>query len=446
MNAQILKNELETVRLTDTVHEHFFEKLKTFEKVILRGAGGFGNEIGSQLLKHGLKASQLVYWDIRASEIKQLHGINVVEPFTTIEEKDKTLIIHCIPNGSLSGSTILREMHEQGYTEIIDGMALFESAFCKMRAETGYEAKNCLETTVCNWTNCERLLAFSERDCGNANLKGSNDVLSFQVMDIFMSFKCTLGCKDCGAYMNVYADKGLDQHVSYEQITHDMDLFFDAIDTVAFVSVVGGEPFLHPQFSQVIEKILEKPNFGVLGITTSGICKISDKALKVLKNERTRVIFSDYTQALTEKQQALFNENVKKVSEYGIYYTVGEPVWATTPSLSHTECSDEQLVSMKQNCTSTKTCQALLNGRLYPCSTTLAIHELHADDYSLDYISLDSKNLRETIKALHNQPYYESCKRCTDGGVQVEQSGIQARDRRFDHLLDGIHIAVEASV
>jgi organic radical activating enzyme len=443
MTVQALKDELEAVRLTDTVDESFFEKLKGFDKVILRGAGGFGSEIGSQLLRH-LPLNKMIYWDIRADEIKQLHGIEVVEPFSDVEQSDNTLIIHCIPNGSLSGSTILREMHQEGYSNIVDGMALFKSAFCKMRAETGYDAKNCLETTVCNWTNCERLVAFSERDCGNPKLEKKDDEsLSFQVMDIFMSFKCTLGCKDCGAYMNVYADKELDQHVPYEQIIHDMDLFFDAIDTVAFVSVVGGEPFLHPQFPQVIENILKKKNFGVLGITTSGICKITDEALAVLKNDRTRVIFSDYTRALTDKQRVLFNENVKKVREFGIYYTVGEPVWATTPSLNYIESSHEQLVSMKQNCTSTKTCQALLNGRLYPCSTSLAVHELHAADYQSDYISLEDKDLRQAIKSLHNQPYYHSCKRCSDGGQQVEQSGIQARDSRFDHLLNGITVAVE---
>lgn len=444
MNVETINTALNEVRLTGTVSSEFFDQLRSFERIILRGAGGFGSEIGQQLIAHGFAATQLLYWDVRASELSSLHGIKVSEPFSDTFVDDKALVIHCIPNGSLSGSTILSELHDHGYTNIVDGMALFESAFCKMSSETGYDSKNCLNTEVCNWTNCDRLLAFSERDRGNPKLEAKKDLLSFQVMDVFMTFKCTLGCKDCGAYMNVYAEQKSDLHVPYKQIKHDLDLFFDAIDTVGFLSVVGGEPFLHPEFADVISAILEKPNFGVLGITTSGICKISERDLHVLKNERTRVIFSDYTEALTDKQKALFNENVQKIRDYGIYYTVGKPVWATTPSLKYHESSDETLTSMKQNCTSTKTCQALLNGRLYPCSTTLAVHELHADEYPSDYISLESPNLREAITALHNRPYYESCGRCTDGGIPVKQSGVQAKDSRFNHLFEGIKIAVEA--
>lgn len=98
---------------------------------------------------------------------------------------------------------------------------------------------------------------------------------------------------------------------------------------------------------------------------------------------------------------------------------------------------------MKDNCTSTKTCQALLNGKLYPCATSLAVHELLVDDYDTDYISLDSQDLRQAIKDLHNRESYGSCSRCTDGGESVVRAGIQAKDSRFDHIFEGISIAVK---
>lgn len=291
MNAETINRELEDVRLTGTVSDGFFEQFQQFELIILRGAGNFGSEIGVQLIDNGIPKEKLLYWDVRADDLKQIHGIDVVMPFLDAQQSDSALIIHCIPNGSLSGSTILQEMHNHGYTNIIDGMALFESAFCLMRAETGYDAQNCLNTEVCNWTNCERLLAFSERDCGNSNRTEEKDTLSFQVMDVYLSSKCTLGCKDCGAYMNVYAEQGTAKHIDFEQIIHDVDVFFDAIDTVGFLSVIGGEPFLHPKFSLIISHLLEKPNFGVMGITTSGICKISDEDIKVLKMIERELFF-----------------------------------------------------------------------------------------------------------------------------------------------------------
>jgi hypothetical protein len=439
MNIEEFNTILNTTRKSGTLDERFFVELLKYQKIVLRGAGSFGHEIGRQLLLRNVPIDKILYWDIRADEIQEIQGIKVVQPFTHMLPTEKGVIIHCIPNGSLSGSSILAELNKRGYTNVINGMALFESAFCEMREETGYDPKICLKTTVCNWDNCDRLMHFVRKDCRNPNNPGS-DRLEFQVIAFVLSLKCTLSCTHCGQYINTYALQNKAQHIPYKQIKHDIDQFFDAVDTVGFVSVIGGESFLHPDFDKIIAAILEKPNFGVLGITTNGVCKITQKHLNVLKNNRTRVIFSDYTSELTSAQKKLFEKNVKKVTDFGIHCTVGKPVWVTPPTLAEHNFSVATMESMKSGCNSAKTCQTVQQGKLYPCGISPVVHALDIGDYTTDYIDLSKKNVRQSIQKLHAQKHYQSCNHCSGGGEHLTHSGTQGYSRKYDHLLKEIQI------
>lgn len=437
MNTEELNLIISQTRDSGTVGAEFFKKLSECESIVLRGAGSFGSEIGRRLIDNGVSVDKLLYWDVRADNVTNLHGIPVVQPFSGNASKLETIIIHCIPNGSLSGSSIRTELLEHGFTNIIEGMPLFEAAFCEMDSNKGYDAKVCLNTTVCNWDSCGRLMHFMNSECESAP---EDELLSFQVIAFVLSLKCTLSCTHCGEFINSYAKQNKDHHLPFDELKHDIDRFFDAVDTVGFVSVIGGEAFLHPEFDRIISLILEKKNFGVMGITTNGICKITEKHLSVLKNDRTRVIFSDYTKVLSKQQKKLFDDNVKKVRDYGIHYTVGEPVWVEPPSLRKQDFSEVVMTDMKQGCSSTITCQTIQNGKLYPCGVTPNVFELDVADYPSDYVSLDSVELRQDIKDLHARSFYHSCNHCAEGGGHLTHSGEQGYDSRYDHLLDGISI------
>ncbi len=60
--------------------------------------------------------------------------------------------------------------------------------------------------------------------------------------------------------MNEYPlNKRID--VPTDRILEDIDKFFDAMDSVGTVTVMGGEPFMHPDLSIIIRKLLEKEKF-----------------------------------------------------------------------------------------------------------------------------------------------------------------------------------------
>ena len=259
----------------------------------------------------------------------------------------------------------------------------------------------------------------------------------YSLATFVISQKCTLSCSHCGQYINHYTK---DEQINFplDELKKDIDSVFAAVDGIGYVSIIGGEPFVHPDLDQVIEYILTKTNFGVIGITTNGICDISDELLVKLNNRKTRIIFSDYTAALSDNQKNLFQKNVEKVANSGISYTVGQPLWATPASLRKLNLSKDDLIEKKENCNSRITCKTIQNGVYYPCSTTAGMGSHKLADFENDWVALDpmasADELREKMRLVDEQPYYESCDHCGESGQELALAGEQGISESYVHI------------
>lgn len=434
---QILKL-LEEARRGDSRHASVLQHhIQNFPLVILRGAGKFGTAFGAFLLQAGMRAEQLCYWDLRASELMAVNGVPVRLPFSAESERDQTLIINCIPNGSLSGSVGEQEFREAGYDHYLSGMALFEALMCGLKADTTFDSKVCIETTFCNWCACQRLPSLLERHCEREHLNDFTDRLSFPVATFAINQRCSLKCQHCGQYINHYAQ---DERINFplERIRTDIERIFAAVDAIGYVSLIGGEPFLHPALNDVVDLVLVQPNFGVLGITTNGICEIRDEHLRTLQHPRTRLIFSDYTTSLPELQRRLFEKNVQRATEAGISFTVGQPLWSTPASLRSLNLPETTLIAMKAGCNSRHTCKTIQNGVYYPCSTTAAMGSHHLAEFPEDWVRIDdtrsAQELRDRIRAVEERTHYDSCDHCGEGGEILALPGEQGISNRYQHM------------
>ncbi|MRD73050.1 4Fe-4S cluster-binding domain-containing protein [Rhodocyclus tenuis] len=418
-------------------HDDILAYLRHFKRLVLRGGGNFGREFAGSLLALNLDRDALVFWDVRAEALGEIHGIPVAQPFSQDYDRDGTLIINCIPNGSLSGSVGEADFSARGYSHYLSGMALFEALLCSMSRETGFDASVCLNTTFCNWCSCKRLISLLQNDCAPAANSPARAPLTLGVASFVLNQKCTLQCTHCGQYINHYRSE---ERINFPlaRVTTDIDRMFSAVDAIGYVSLIGGEPFLHPQLTDIVDHILHKPNFGVIGITTNGICEMSEATLQRLKNGKTRIIFSDYTGALDEKQRRLFALNVQKVAAAGIHHTVGQPLWSTPEPLLPRALPDDAVRALKQSCHSTDTCKTIQNGVYYPCTTTAGIGSHHLADLTTDWVRIDETHsadeLRQRIQALDAAPWFESCRRCGSDSVLLRQPGEQGVGQRYIHI------------
>lgn len=376
--------------------------IKSFEKVILWGASYQGKAIGKKLQEKGVSID--TYWDLRCEEIGECSGVKVIPPYSPVEDKENALVIVCIGNRVIH-KRLISILNAKGYKNYIHGDFLYMGLLCPFNRETGVAAKRCASTMECRQVYCHRIKGIL-----SSHMEKEEPIFLSSVT-LVINQRCSLGCKYCTSYMNQY-DKSQKIDFSLERICDDIDAFFDVVDLVGTITVMGGEPFMHPELSQIIEHLCQKTNFGLISIATSGTYPIQEAQLEGLHDPRVNVSFSNYTESISDSLKNLYYENIEKVRQSGVCYTAGEfsPEWIVPYTLCKKECSVEKMTSLYNRC---EHYHQIKNGKVHPCDYANSIYSLGVADYPEDYLDLtqnvEREELKKQMRAYLNKPYYLSC-------------------------------------
>ena len=82
----------------------------------------------------------------------------------------------------------------------------------------------------------------------------STKKLFLKSIDIIITEKCSLKCKDCSNLMQYYAKaKDSDMDILFKSI----DRFISSIDSLDEFRVLGGDPFMNKDLHKIINKLIE---------------------------------------------------------------------------------------------------------------------------------------------------------------------------------------------
>jgi organic radical activating enzyme len=407
--------------------------LRGFERLYIWGAGNLGSVIGEKLQKLGIPLSG--YWDIRADVLVSLCGLSVGMPFHSTAGKDRTGVIVCITS-CFTIDRCLSDLTHYGFENMIRGDHLFEALVCEFNDPIRFAA--CRNATACDVFTCVKNDNYFRRYLGIDNRR---DALYFRNITVPINQICTLKCKYCYSHTNAYAN---DRRINFPvgQILSDIDRMFDAIDGVKIVPLIGGETFLHPELDRIVRKFLEKPNFGILNITTNGIVKIHDRQIESLGSDRIQVVFSNYKTVLSAKECDVFDRNVEKVRAAGAqvkvlaetrYWNIPTTLWDRDYSLEimkkkHYACRLDPLK-----------CSYVKNGYFYPCPIADSIHNVDVADYPQDRVPLDpaidTGKTRARIRALlEEREYFHSCRHC-EGAGGITGRAVKAGEQGYYEVI-----------
>lgn len=407
------------------------EYIKSYKHVILWGASYQGSAVGKRLLELGVHIEN--YWDIRWEELKSVNQIAVIPPFKS-NDKDNCLIIVCIGNRVIQ-KNLIKDMKEHGYENMLYGDYLYMGLLCPFDQKTGINARRCSGTMECRQIYCHRINGILNAQCK------SEDPIFLTSVTLVINQRCSLKCKYCTSYMNAYDVR---ERIDFplEQICSDIDKFFGTVDMVGTITVMGGEPFMHKDLSQIIEHLCRWENFGLISIATSGTYPIKPEQLEGLHDKRVNVSFSNYTESINENQKKMFYKNIEMVKNSGVCYTVGEfsPEWIIPTSLTNKFYSDEIAAQKKSICTHW---HQIKNGKVHPCDFATAIYSLHVADYKDDYVDLNQdipkEELKRRLRQYIDKPFYESCRH---HGYMEGESRLTAKAAE-QGFSDFIHLSKE---
>lgn len=416
----------------------FVDFCQQYEAVIIWGAGNLGTALGKKLLE--LDVTPACYWDTQAAGIKNRNGLPVITPFSGDFNRDTTLVLFCIGNVAV-GPNIYRQLAENGWRHVVHGNDLLQALLCPLVNDKPADARICNSFDICSVCSCERLHNIVRADAARKQALTPDKTLSFDRVHFITNNVCNLKCTHCFLYINSYT-KERKQNVDTTQILQDIEVVMRAIHSFGVVNIFGGEPFLHKDIDRIIDRVLSHDNFGAVIVNTNGIEPIKPGQMVPLKDSRVRLAFSNYLEVLDEKRTAAFYRNIEMARAAGVNakYQNSLPTWNISSTLEDKHDSEATKIQKKNSCGVRYL--YVFDGKLFPCSFTLSIHDLGVADYPSDYVALDPdkspEDIRQEIRHMLDRPYYDACGHCEAFGspALTGSAAEQGFDERYS-LPDG---------
>ena len=244
--------------------------------------------------------------------------------------------------------------------------------------------------------------------------------------DILMTEKCTLDCTFCNMYMPHYKNA---KHRDINEIKSDVSLYFQKIDYVSVLHMVGGEPLMYPHFAEALDYIGKnfRSKIGHLLITTNGTLVPKQEILNLMKKYACLVYISDYTDGINYRRK--FDQVIDSISKNNINHLIRKDIsWIDfgDPNVEKFHSVEEQITHF-DSCTAPY--RGLNNKKYYYCHlNTSAVLAGMAPPNENDFISLDTNPKPEEILKFDlgfpKLGYVTFCKNCNgcNTGINIPVS------------------------
>lgn len=238
--------------------------------------------------------------------------------------------------------------------------------------------------------------------------------LFLRSVDIIITERCSLRCKDCSNLMQYY-EKPKDSNTDI--LLKSIDAFCLIIDEVMDFRILGGEPFMNRNWPIIVKRLIEESKGKRVVLYTNGTIIPDEKGISSLKNDKTLVIISDYgslSRNLMGLKQILEKNKIA-------YYVLEIDEWLDCAGITpHHRGIDQQREIFRVCCA--KNMATLSDGKLFRCPYSANAARLQAvPDYKNDYIDLfqeplDSTGIHKTKNKVRdyifNKEYLETCDYC----------------------------------
>jgi len=240
------------------------------------------------------------------------------------------------------------------------------------------------------------------------NLHGKN---SIQNIDLVITEKCSLKCKDCANLMQYYIKP---QTMAEKSLKEDVNRLCEVFEEIGEVRIIGGEPFVNKDIHLITEMLTEKKGIQLVMIYTNGTIVPSDKQIPYFQNSKVTFRISDYgslSKNLSRLTQKLTENNIS----YRVEHVDG---WQDCARIG------KQNRSVTENEFIFKTCcgkdlPTLLKGQIYICpfianaENIKAIPQSQSDSVNIHDESISLSELRDKIwNLMYAKTYFEGCDWC----------------------------------
>lgn len=387
------------------------------EGVVVFGTGNFGSLAKSALEQKKININFFI--DNNSNNWgKNFEGIEIISAKDLLKKNPLANILIA----SLNFKYLKRQLKDLGINNFYDVDFLFDN-FDITKALTKWSNDRCkVQLDLYNYS---------------VNATRDSHQLNVNSIDLVLTEKCSLKCKNCSNLMQYY-EQPIDNDL--ELLIKSFDNFIKAVDYCYEVRMIGGEPLMYKNINRVIEHVLSKKNIGNVIIYTNGTIVPKGDRINVFKNPKIYFKISNY---------GSHSRNVEKLektlAENNIHYiTERVTTWQDCAKIDDFKRSDELNKEIFGNCCVNETL-TMLHGKLYLCPYSAHVENLKIIKPKvkehIDLFSPDTRDLKTEIRNLYfGKEFLEACKICNGRDHNVasipaaEQTKTVLKLKQFDNL------------
>lgn len=413
--------------------EAFMEALRPF-RIVIYGAGAAGVTLLRALRLHDLEP--LFFVDRRWQECGSTENLTMRGPEALREVNSPgTLVILAI------NAEVIRGFNQGPLENIrkyapcaavlptgIQVNSLLRFMGCRKRLEdgAGFSLAECLDCGA-ETDACPVYREYLRRIAPGHKVLAKEPSKKFDWFGYIMGQHCSLKCRDCCERVPYFERPVFS---TYEDILSDCSRLAASSEFIRYIELVGGEPFLHPQFQKVLEGLLRIENVGYVKVFTNGTVVPKGGVLEILKDPRIVINLSNYT----AQAKGVQLENIRRTREVlesnGIRYVYSESKeWTDWGDFHDRGYTEAQLADHAAHCFCYN-CHRVFQGKLYRCPHQYA--GILRGQMALtegEYIDLNAwspDELARKLDAFEELPYTDGCRRCNmPFDCPVVSAGIQ---------------------
>lgn len=242
-------------------------------------------------------------------------------------------------------------------------------------------------------------------------------------LQIVVTTKCTLRCKDCHDLMpqipNEFHYNGV-----LENIIRDFNIILNSVDSIASIRILGGEPLLFKDLPKLLNFIKNQNKIKSFDIISNATIPFNHNLISELKNcHKVRIFIDDYTKHTNKTTKQKLNAITDKLAKNKIKCFVlnsgGDDSWFEAGKVFKRHRKREDIIKnflmCGMYCVSYIGSNSDENGGIFICPRASSMSKIFGlEKFSGDFIALDSKTLKQDFVDFYSKDFFECCDYCHD--------------------------------
>lgn len=272
--------------------------------------------------------------------------------------------------------------------------------------------------------------------------------LTIPYMDFSITTKCTLRCRDCTQWAPYIPNKRI---FLVSEIQDWLERMFILVEECIFITLLGGEPFLHPQICEVLKLFVDYQNRGkilYLRIVTNGTVVPDKETLKLCAENNIYILISDYNSVLNNKMKENRLNLLHDMDACGCKYYFGKDASWIDLGIPNKEClasiesvNEDELMKRFNSCF-IRDCVAFFEGQLYRCPRVYVMEANNwcsaAENEKIDFNRVCSEEeLSRKIRRFYSVSGLRTCALCNAVKCRKQiKPAIQMEDADYERYAD----------